>query len=197
MCSFKPAKNYNATTQRSYATDLNEYARIGLNHSCRHSAIRLVEEASKCPNLGQGISSLFFNYPPLTAVFSAGKVKKNTSYFYILPLPPTSFASLTPVKLRIITKLYQRLDEIILNEQANPITIRKFQQLKKLYNNLTHDEHTSIMDIMNGIEEWAVANKTLIATHRRSHWIPFQTATQKMFAEFHHEFVAMQECPQP
>ena len=176
--------------------NMDRHGRIGfLANNCRHSAIRLTQQASERIDLGRGVSSFFFNKPPLQAVFSDGKVKSATP-FYILPLPPNAFGQMSPQILRVITQLYQRLDELVLIEQNNLLTIQKFQQLKSLYTDLTRDCKTSIMDMMRGIEAWEKANDSLISAHRKPHWISFQTATQKMFANFHQEFTELRADPE-
>ena len=120
---------------------------------------------------------------------------ESTPYFYILPLPPTAFVDMLPAQLRIISQLYRRLDKIVLSAQDNPDTIEKFSKLKNLYNDLTRDNHVSLDELMNGIEQWEVANKKLISTHRESHWISFQTATEKMFSNLHKEFQKLRDNP--
>ena len=178
------------------ATDLETHGRIGaFGNSCRHSAIRLTHQATKRADLGAAASTLFFRSPPLTAVFSGGIVQKITPYFYILPLPPTLFEAMEPKKLTILTRLYRRLDEIVLSEQNNPVTIEKFQKIKDLYTHLTRDSQLSIMDVISGIETWEIEHQALISTHRKSHWISFQTSTQKMFSNLHEDFDAIRIVP--
>ena len=197
LLEWGPINHFDTSTLDAHAVNLEQHANIGLfGNTCRHSAVDITKEATKRKDLGKAVSSLFFQKPPLQAVFSAGSVKKATPYFYILPLPPTAFESIAPNTLRIINQLYQRLDEIVLSQQKHPLTIRKFSQLKDLYNNLTRDSKASIIDVMTGIETWEQVNSTLIATHRKSHWISFQTATQKMFANFHREFEALRANPE-
>ena len=185
-------ETFEAPNPLSNTVDFYEHGRLGvLSNSCRHSAIRLTKQATQRTDLGLGISPWFFKNPPLTGVFSNGKLDQISPYFYILPFPPTSFDPISSSKLKIISRLYRRLDEIILSEQTNPMTIEKFEKIKGLYNRLTGDSQLSIFDIMKGIEAWEVENKALISTHRKYHWISFQTATQKMFAHFHKEFAAL------
>ena len=167
-----------------FVTNIDQHTRISLNNTCRHSAINLTHEASKLTNLGNGVSSLFFKDLPLKAVFARGVFRDATPYFYILPIPPTALGIMPAAKLKIVTKLYQRLDEIALIEQKNPITILKFHRLKELYNNLTINQQNSMLMIMQKIDDWTKINQQLIETHRQSHWFTFQTATAKMFAQF-------------
>ncbi len=191
---WKLVANVKTNAKNTDSMDLNEYGRVGLiNNTCRHSAIHLTKQAAHRTDLGKGISSLFFSTPPLAADFLAGKVKKSTPYFYILPLPPQAFPGLTPAKHKIINQLYRRLDEIVLCAQKNPITIQKFHKIKELYNELTRNSKASIFDIMKGIEAWEHDNKDLISKHRKSHWFSFQTATEKMFVNFHHEFAVLRD----
>lgn len=190
-------EDFDASALPPSAVDLDQHAYIGLwGNTCRHSAVQLTKDAIKCSDLGNAVSSAFFQSPPLHAVFSKGKVEKTTPYFYVLPLPPTAFDAMLPRKFKIINQLYRRLDEIVLSEQNNPITIQKFNQLKDLYNHLTRDSKTSIIDVMNGVEQWEEAHRSLISTHRKTHWFSFQTATQKMFVDFHKEFAALRVSPE-
>ena len=188
---WKAVEAFEAHETTYYATDLSNHRRLGLFNTCRHSAIGLTKQATQCTNLGSGVSTLFFKDLPLRGVFSDGRLAQTSPHFYILPLPPASFESISPHKLKIITQLYRRLDDIILSEQKHPITIQKFDKIKQLYNNLTRDSQLSMFDMMKGIEAWEVDNKALISTHRKHHWITFQTATQKMLSNLHHEFAAL------
>lgn len=183
--------------QVASATDINSHAGLNLSNTCRHSAIHLAQEAIHQRELGRGISSLFFRSPPLNAVFVDGKLNKQPHYFYILPLPPTAFASLPATELNIVSKLYRRLDEMVLIEHQSALTHQKFERMKELYNQLTSKQQVTISDIMNGIEAWEAKNKALISTHRQSHWIPFRTATQTMFDSFHAEFKVIREAQGP
>ena len=175
----------------------DKHSCISLNNSCRHSAMTLTQETVGS-DLGAGVSASFLINLPLNAEFSEGKTvkynsKTSISHFYILPPPPTAFQDMAPEKFKIMNKLYQRLDKIILMQETNPITVAKFEGLKRLYTGLTQDCDLSLVDVMSGIERWEEDNKALIAAHRKHHWFSFQTATQTLFSDLHREFAAIRE----
>jgi hypothetical protein len=159
----------------------HNHERIGKSNNCRHSAIGMVKRATGLKDLGKGISSLFCWGAPLNTKSLSGKLGADGSYIYILPLPPTSFTGISKQKLDIITKLYNRLDELILCKQDNKLTIEKFEKIKSLYESITANEESILSEIFAEINSWVTDNKALISTHRRQHWISFQTATEKMF----------------
>lgn len=161
--------------------NINEYQRIGLSNTCRHSAISLTKRAGRLEELGQGIFSSFAMSPPLKTTVLGGVLGVKGEHIYILPLPPASFSKISDKKAGILKKLYQRLDEILLNEQENQCTIDKFEKIKSLYESITAKEMSSLSEVMNEITSWVDVNKKLISTHRKPHWISFSTATEKMF----------------
>lgn len=161
--------------------DLDGYKHIGLINTCRHSAIKLTQKASQLSDLGRGVSSLFTISAPLTTQVTGGVMGTKGEHIYILPLPPRSFPELSDKKMAIIKKLYERLDTILLLEQNKESTIEKFEKIKSLYESITSNEAASMSEVFNEISGWVDANKQLISTHRKSHWISFPTATEKMF----------------
>ena len=163
--------------------DLDEYKHIGLINTCRHSAIKLTQKASQLTDLGQGISSIFTLSAPLTTQVTGGIMGTRGEHIYILPLPPRSFPGLCEKKMAIIKKLYERLDTILLVEQNKKSTINKFEKIKSLYDSITSKEQASMSEVFNEISCWVDSNKQLISTHRKSHWISFPTATEKMFKQ--------------
>ncbi len=188
LLTWQSLDTYDSKEPTGTYVDLYEYSKLSLSNTCRHSAIRMVQQASKCAELSSSISSFFFTDLPSNADFLKGQVAKSTPYFYILPLPPSSFRDMPWQKQSILETLYQRLDDMCLSEQMNPVTFQKFSKLKALYLQLTSKEKASVFDVLEGIETWEKENKALISTHRKDHWISFQTATEKMFAYFHQEF---------
>lgn len=161
--------------------NLEEFQHIGLSNTCRHSAISLTKRAGKLDDLGQGIFSSFTMSAPLKTKVLGGVLGVRGEHIYILPLPPASFSGISEKKAGIITKLYQRLDEILLNEQGNQSTIDKFEKIKALYESITAKETATLSEVINEITCWVSTNKKLISTHRKPHWISFSTATEKMF----------------
>lgn len=161
--------------------NFDDYQRIGIINTCRHAAIKLTKQASHLTDLGQGISSIFTVNPPLTTRVVAGLMGARGEHIYILPLPPRSFPGLCEKKLAIISKLYERLDTILLAEQNKKATVDKFEKIKALYESITSQEKASMSEIFNEINCWVDSNQQLISTHRQSHWISFPTATEKMF----------------
>lgn len=187
-------ENFSSNESTLSDEDRAYYSHINvINNSCRHGAIRLAQHASHRKDLGESASTCFFKSLPLTAIFCGGTVTKATPYFYILPMPPTAFEGIDSKKAGILNQLYKRLDEIVLSEQQNPVTIQKFQKIKQLYIDLTQDDELPLLSVINGIETWERENQALIATHRKSHWFSFQTATQKMFAQLHDDFTSFRQ----
>lgn len=174
---------------------LDEYQRIGLSNTCRHAAINLTKQACHLPDLGQGVSSSFAAGLPLTTRVVGGVLGQNGEHIYILPLPPRSFPDLCDRKRAIITKLYERMDEILLNEHNKKCTIEKFEKIKALYESITSHENASLSEIFYEISCWIEANKTLISTHRKSHWISFPTTTEKLFTKLLEENRTFQITP--
>lgn len=179
---WQPVNTLNANNNlKGLSVSLDEHKQISILNTCRHSAISLTKRASHLSDLGQGISSFFMMRAPLETKIKGGILGAKSEYIYILPMPPKSFSGLSEKKYAIITKLYNRLDEIILNEQDNIFTIKKFKKIKLLYESITSNEKSSLPEVLNEISDWVDDNKKLISTHRKYHWISFPTATEKLF----------------
>lgn len=165
----------------SRPTDFREHEHLNITNTCRHSAISMTKKISHLDDLGEGVSSLYLKSPPLQTSTYNGVMAPNNEYIYILPLPPQSFGGLSKETVTIISKLYQRLDHLLTTERDNSeLTAQKFKEIKSLYESLTAGHLASLSAVFNEINEWATKNKTLIASHRKWHWISFRTATQKM-----------------
>ena len=175
--------NYLETEKNANASndDINQHLRIGKSNTCRHTAINFTKRATKLNNLGKGISSFFAFSPPLKTSILGGTLGADGQHIYILPLPPKSFTGVSKSKLAILNKLYTRLDEIILMEQYNRKTSKKFEQIKALYNSITANEKSNLNEVLKEITSWVNDNKDLISTHRKPHWISFKTTTERMF----------------
>jgi hypothetical protein len=159
-----------------------------VSNTCRHSAIHFTQQARNNKHMGQGVSSAFFKKLPLKATFTNGEVSKQ-HYFYILPLPPSSYSDLSKEQEHILKKLYKRLDRLLQKHQNNPLTAEKFEQLKTLYNSITPKQTTAIWQVIDAVETWEKDNKTLISSHRSSFCFHFgKTATESMFKSFHNDF---------
>lgn len=169
-------------------TDDAEY-RLSGGNTCRHSAIRMTRAAMGPRDMGAGVSNQFFKKLPLTATLKrAEHFDDRTQFFYILPQPPGSYDSLPEHTRWIAKKLYRRLDEMIMMQHRNPLTMSKFQGIKGLYQQIMADQETDIVSILKGIRDWEAENRTLIASHRKDHWFHFATATEKMFGDLHRHF---------
>lgn len=165
------------------------------DNTCRHSAIRLTEQARQTPGmLGEGISSSFWQDPPLQAVFQKGGVKQH--HFYILPRPPTAFPDITGEKKQLLIDIYNRLDEMLLIAQDSPSSIRKFKALKNLYQEIATQLPADIFSVIEAIEQWESEHQALISTHRRWYSCFFSTKTEKMFNNFHERFEQIKNDPQ-
>lgn len=171
----------------SLTEDNPEYFLNPLSNSCRHTALRFVDEArGHRGNHGNGVSSFFFSSPPLSARFSEGRLSTST-HFFVLPLPPDAF-ELSREQRSIAKTLYRRLDEIVMLQENNPLTHDKFKGLKSLYQNITEMQAPTVNDVLKTITDWELENKALINAHRNPGWHFFATATAQMFEDLHARF---------
>lgn len=159
------------------------YTSLGLTNTCRHSAISLIKKAGSLTTPGAGIFSFFMRSPPLTATTQCFKLGRPEEHIYLLPLAPSSYLKIPALQRTILTKLYERLEQIVLTKQNAPTTKEKFEKIKKLYDSLIKNQEVSLGKMFEEINKWVDQNNTLIKTHRKSHWISFKTSTENMFQQ--------------
>jgi hypothetical protein len=135
---------------------------FGLTHTCRDTAIALMNHARGASQIPRHVSSLFFRKLPVPTTLEAG-LPTNTRPFYILPLPPTAFAlqGTDPVSAKkrlLIDKLYQRMEDLIRLEADLPLTTSKFTKLKALYLKIAGDNFATTESLLQSIHQWRQQN---------------------------------------
>lgn len=164
------------------------YSYLSPGNTCRHTAITLAKQGTKRDDLGTGVSTIGTVELPLYAEFNYGK--SFAPGFCILPQPPTALKNIAKPKLDILTKFYRRMDEIILSQQKNPLTMQKFEIVKQLYNQMTKNIQRPLIQLLEGIQLWELNNRGLINKHRKQHWFSFQTATRKMVNDINDNIIS-------
>ncbi|AHE67736.1 hypothetical protein [Legionella oakridgensis] len=100
-----------------------------LSNTCRHTAIDLIEYTQGIRTLTNNVSRLFFRSLPLKTNFSYGVPQ---DHFYIFPLPPDAYPA-EKEKKTILTKIYQRMENLLKKDPYGENTLAKFSALKQLY----------------------------------------------------------------
>lgn len=134
---------------------------ISVNNTCRHTAIDLIEYTQGIPHLTDNVSRTFFRDLPLTANFSYGKPDE---HFYVLPLPPSAYKNEHDNKNKIVvlTKIFQRMEDLLKTDPYSDITIQKFDALKKLYCQQANIPSDNLDDALNAINQWKNENNKII-----------------------------------
>jgi hypothetical protein len=143
---------------------------LSLDNNCRHGAIKLVEET-----LGQPVSPLvstnFFNDLPYKTFLDFG-VPSQDIPFYVLPPPPNSYTSLNAEKIKILEKLYNRMEQILLLDPNSEATQKKFNCLKDFYKGQIAEEikEPSIERLLYNIQTWKKENYQVLTTLRKTYF---------------------------
>lgn len=159
---------------------------LHVGNTCRHSAIALVEATQHAPVTSM-VSSSFFIGLPYSTVLDYGKPSENIP-FYVLPAPPITFSELGLTKTKIITKLYQRMERMLLLETNSQSTQDKFLRLKELYLNIVGSQRQlSLSELLQSIQTWKQDNEFILtALRKRYFWDSFFTrksATMSLIEE--------------
>ncbi len=128
----------------------------------------------------------------------SGSPAKDRS-FYILPLPPTAFEpsklasaidnTLFRKKRTLLNTLFHRMEKLITLEPDNPATLKKFDDLKALYNQIAGTCHLSSQALLKAIQDWRQQHPE-IKQLRKTYWFDSllnffgqrrHSATEKMF----------------
>ncbi|KTD56158.1 hypothetical protein Lsai_2288 [Legionella sainthelensi] len=159
---------------------------LHIGNTCRHSAIALVEATQHAP-VASLVSTSFFIGLPYNTVLDYGKPSEEIP-FYVLPAPPVAFSGLGPIKTKIITKLYHRMERMLLLETNSQATEDKFLRLKELYLNIVGPQKKlSLSELLQSIQTWKQDNQSILTALRKKYfWDSFFTrksATMSLIEE--------------
>lgn len=165
---------------------------FNIDNTCRHTAIKLLEDVQKTP-VSSMISSSFFNDLPCRTELTFGKPSAIIP-FYVLPASPASFPDLDNTKKHIIEKLYYRMERLVLLEPNSEQTMSKFNSLKMLYTELAGEPKQLTLDeLFYNIQSWKEQNKAVLCTLRKTYfWDAFfvrESATMKMVNDIERDLV--------
>lgn len=142
---------------------------LNIHNTCRHSAITLVEEVRQAP-VSSMVSSYFFKELPYQTALEYGKPVE-TIPFYVLPVPPIAYLNLIDERRqKIITELYQHMEQMLLIEPNSQKTKNKFACLKNLYNQmLAPEKNLSLHVLLLSIQQWKDDNLEILACLRKQY----------------------------
>ncbi|PWY54964.1 hypothetical protein DGG96_14265 [Legionella qingyii] len=165
---------------------------LHVGNTCRHSAIALIEATQHAP-VSSLVSSTFFMELPYETQLEFGKPSESIP-FYVLPPPPAAFFESDKTKKNIITKLYQRMENMLLLEPNSSYTQKKFLKLKELYLDIIGpSKNFSLDELLTSIQNWKTESKTTLETLRKTYfWDTFsfikrQSSTMKLISEVEEE----------
>ena len=167
---------------------------IGIKNTCRHGAIKLVEEVRQI-QVSPMVSSNFFTDLPYKTELDYGKPSLEIP-FYVLPFPPESYSDLSKEKKEVITKLYLRMERMLLIDPYSLKTQQKFQSLKELYNDISGPQKDLTLDeLLLSIQVWKETNKANLNNLRETFiWDYFftrQSATSKLINEIEQDLMSV------
>lgn len=177
----------NNCTSSTLKKSIEEFS---VNNTCRHTAIRLVEEVQKSP-VSPMVSSSFFLELPYRTNLVYGKPCAKIP-FYVLPISPNAYPDLSDEKRFIAEKLYKRMEYLLLLEPESVQTVNKFNSLKTLYMQMIGEQKPlSLYELLFNIQSWKEQNRTTLGTLRKTYfWDAFITrecATMTMITEIEEE----------
>ncbi|BCA94787.1 hypothetical protein TUM19329_11480 [Legionella antarctica] len=171
-------------------TDLEDIiadtSEIRLNNTCRHSAIKLVEEARHA-SVSSLVSSNFVSDLPYQTRLDFGKPTSELP-FYVLPPPPIAYPDLSVEQRSVVTKLYTRMEHLLLVDPHSELTKNKFGSLKELYTEITGPQKDlTLAQLLFSIQSWKEENKSTLNVLRKKYfWDYFFTrvsATTQLVTE--------------
>lgn len=91
--------------------------------------------------------------------------KLNPSTFYILPPPPNCF-QVNPTQMKVLEKLYKKLEDLPKKESGSDVTRKKFEALKQFYKELAGEPQLSLIDLLGKIALHRKSNNDLFHEKR-------------------------------
>ncbi|STY28266.1 Uncharacterised protein [Legionella wadsworthii] len=133
---------------------------INASNTCRTTAYDLLQYplpyAPKVP-------SLFLMELDYKTTLSCSKLNPGT--FYILPPPPNCF-QLNPTQMKVLEKLYKKLEDLPKKQSGSDVTRKKFEALKQLYKELAGEPQLSLTNLLEKITLHRKANHDLFNEKR-------------------------------
>gem|GEM_PF-4880684 len=163
-----------------------DYNKISINDSCRQSAIHLTRQACQSERVARKVSSFYWNNLSLKTWLFEGHLGDIYNKLLILPPRPEMYTCMTAKKLAVITKIYNRLEDMILikeNNEKEQATLKKFEVIRALYEKITKDEKQDLSSFFQEISACFNDHKEIIKKHRRYDFFGTETSTEKMFNE--------------
>lgn len=169
--------------KRSLSPDLfSALHRLSLENTCRHGAIKLIEETLQQP-VSPMVSRSFFSELACRTFMDFG-VPSPDLPFYVLPPPPNSYQKLGAEKMLLLQGLYTRMQEMLLLDANSQATQEKFLCLKNFYQQQLIDEikEPSLERLLFSIQQWKNEHSTLLNKLRKTYfWDEFMTRKSKTF----------------
>lgn len=126
--------------------------KLTYSNTCRTSALNIINVAL---NFKTQISEYFFKTLGYKTTLVGGQPKSET--LYIFPPPPKAcedYQSIPLARKMALDKIYDRLLKIPLTNHADPITRKKFDILKSIYNKMAGKSEVSIDTLFNYVGEY-------------------------------------------
>jgi hypothetical protein len=163
---------------------------LSIGNTCRHTAIKLVEQAQNAP-ISESVSTCFLNELPYQTHLDFGKPSADIP-FYVLPASPAAYLHFNEKHKQVLGKLYQRMETLLFIDIGSKITQNKFQSIKKLYLQLVGSQKSlSLGELLHSIVNWKQENKSILMNLRQTYlWDAFFTrnsATMQMVEELEHD----------
>ncbi|MCL9682692.1 hypothetical protein [Legionella maioricensis] len=174
------------TPQTNSGDIADSASEVSINNTCRHTAIKLIEEVQHTP-ISSLVSSSFLRDLPYQTRLDYGQPSAELP-FYVLPPSPAAYPDLSEEKRSVMTKLYARMERVLLIDPHSVKTQNKFQCLKDLYTEITGPQKDLTLDeLLFSIQSWKQANESILNGLREKYfWDYFftrQSATSRLITE--------------
>lgn len=155
--------------------------KFNITSTCRTTALKIVEGIL---GFATNISKCFFISPKYETIFIGGMPDKDA--FYILPPPPAAYKKgLSNIQLKVLNRLYERLEKI---PQLNPRSIEtrlKFDALKSTYDDMVGENDLTAEDLLCRLSEHEQHNRRALFSPRApsmfSRLFSCRSSTEEMF----------------
>lgn len=134
----------------------------------------VLHSSNTCRTTARSLLNYTLNSSPhVPALFAVGLAyqtklvgsKPTATSFYILPPPPLAF-TVSSSQMKTLKMLYKKLENLPKTEPTSPITKGKFDELKKLYQQIAGESNLSLTVLLDKITVHRAMHNELFDVHR-------------------------------
>ncbi len=159
---------------------IDDCSYLSKNNTCRTFSVDILRAVL---GFSPGISSRFYIRPDYQADLKYGEL--DPERFYILPPPPLCYKGLSERQVKILDRIYQRLEDLPRLKPENALTRQKFNTIKGVYQHIAGENNLQASELLSKLCEYERQNREVLYCHRAPNILSrlglYATKTENLF----------------